>query len=70
MAKAQQAEALAFDRGEWEYLTYAPGQVCAACKCEVGPLEPVRRGSVGRAPGASAVVYRHPTCPGAGGAAA
>lgn len=63
MAKVKPAEAPKLDRGVWEYLTFAPGHECSACKREVGPLEPVRRAVVDRASGASAVSYRHNKCP-------
>lgn len=70
MARAKKAEIPEFDRDEWEYLTYAPGHECSACKRKVKPLEPVRRGSVDRTSGAPAVVYRHNKCPSAQAVAA
>lgn len=63
MARTKKAEAPVFDRDEWEYLTYAPGRTCSACSRRVNPLEPVRRGTVDRASGVPAVVYRHNECP-------
>lgn len=65
MARAKKTEAPKLDRDEWEYLTFAPGNECSACKRKVGPLEPVRRTAVDRTSGAPAVVYRHNKCPGA-----
>ncbi|PRH77199.1 hypothetical protein C6N75_21585 [Streptomyces solincola] len=46
--------------GEWEYVTYAPrGEKCTACRCEVQPLDPVRRSTVKREPDGPVAVYRH-----------
>ncbi|PJN04477.1 hypothetical protein CG740_00725 [Streptomyces sp. CB01201] len=46
--------------GAWEYVTYAPaGSRCCACMQPIRALEPVRRGSIGRALEPSVVVYRH-----------
>lgn len=63
MARAKKEKAPEYDRDVWEYLTYAPGQKCSACLRTVKPLEPVRRGTLDRASGAPAVVYRHNECP-------
>ncbi|MFF3209867.1 hypothetical protein ACFYYB_04315 [Streptomyces sp. NPDC002886] len=63
MARTKKAEVPEYDRGAWEYLTFAPGHECSACKRKVGPLEPVRRAVVDRASGAPAVSYRHNKCP-------
>lgn len=65
MVMAKKAEIPEFDRDEWEYLTYAPGHECSACKRKVKALEPVLRGSVDRTSGAPDVVYRHNKCPSA-----
>lgn len=52
------------DGRQWEYLTYAPqGESCPACRRSIAPFEPVRRGTVERASGATVVVYRHMRCP-------
>ncbi|MER5813002.1 hypothetical protein ABT143_33280 [Streptomyces sp. NPDC002033] len=58
MAKVKTAETPQLDRNVWEYLTFAPGRECSACKRKVQPLEPVRRAAVDRTSGAPAVSYR------------
>lgn len=57
---------MATETDEWEYLTYAPpGHKCSVCLRDVEPLDPVRRGTVGRGSSPLVVVYRHAgECPG------
>ncbi|MEV6583323.1 hypothetical protein AB0M92_34835 [Streptomyces sp. NPDC051582] len=63
MARTKKAEAPAYDRDAWEYLTYAPGQKCSACLRTLKPMDPARRGTIDRTSGAPAVIYRHNKCP-------
>ncbi|MFG2875328.1 hypothetical protein ACGFYU_10020 [Streptomyces sp. NPDC048337] len=64
MARAKKAQAPTFDRDAWEYLTYAPGHECSACKRTIKPLELVLRGAGDRASASGVIVYRHNECPG------
>lgn len=55
-----EAEDQSTDASQWEYTTYAPrGETCPVCIKVIGTLEPVRRGTLQRAPGTSEVTYRH-----------
>lgn len=44
------------DRGDWEYVTYAPpGNTCSVCLHVIDDMDPARRGAAN----GPVVVYRH-----------